>query len=65
MPSPLQDVESVLALVEEETLRPPLGGDPEEEVERPQVLHRGLALKGDDRALDESALDAVSTMTST
>jgi hypothetical protein len=33
--SPLQDVKGVLALVEEETLRPPLYGDPEEVVKRP------------------------------
>jgi hypothetical protein len=30
--SPLQDVENILALVEEETLRPSLGGDLEEVV---------------------------------
>jgi hypothetical protein len=40
--SPLQDVDGVLALVEEETLRPALGGDVEEVVNRPQVLHREL-----------------------
>jgi hypothetical protein len=45
--------ESVLALVEEETLRPTLGGDAEEVVEGPQVLHRELPLKGVDRALKE------------
>jgi hypothetical protein len=33
--SPLQDVESVLALVEEETLRLSLGGDAEEVMKRP------------------------------
>jgi hypothetical protein len=33
--SPLQNVESVLLLVEEETLSLPLGSDPEEAVERP------------------------------
>jgi hypothetical protein len=33
--SPLQDVDSVLALVKEETLRPVLGGDAEEVVEGP------------------------------
>jgi hypothetical protein len=33
--SPLQDVESVLALVEEETLRPAIGGDAKEVVKRP------------------------------
>jgi hypothetical protein len=51
--SPLQDVESVLALVEEETLRPPLDGDLEE-VKRPHVLNRELALKSGDRALKKS-----------
>jgi hypothetical protein len=49
--SPLQDVNGVLALVEDETLRPTIGGDAEEVVEGPQVLHRELPLKGDDRAL--------------
>jgi hypothetical protein len=49
--SPLQDVDGVLALVEEEILRPVLGGDAEEVVEGPQVLHHELPLKGDDRAL--------------
>jgi hypothetical protein len=48
--SPLQDVEGVLALVKKETLRPLLGDDAEEVVEMPQVLHRELTLKGDDRA---------------
>jgi hypothetical protein len=33
--SSLQDVKGVLALVEEETLRPPLGGNAEEVAERP------------------------------
>jgi hypothetical protein len=49
--SPLQDVDCVLALVEEETLRPALSSDAEEVVKRPQVLHRELPLKGDDRVL--------------
>jgi hypothetical protein len=49
--SPLQDVDGVLALVEEETLRPKFGGDVKEVLERPQVLHRELPLKGDDCAL--------------
>jgi hypothetical protein len=48
--SPLQDVDCVLALVEEETLRPALGGDAEEVVKGLQVHHE-LPLKGDDRAL--------------
>jgi hypothetical protein len=45
----LQDFDGVLALVEEEILRPALNVDAEE-VEGPQVLHRELSLKGDDRA---------------
>jgi hypothetical protein len=49
--SPLQDVDGVLVLVEEETLWPALGGDAEEVVKGPQVLHRELPLKGTDRAL--------------
>jgi hypothetical protein len=49
--SPLQDVDGILALVEEETLGPALGGDAEEVAEGPQVLHRKLPLKGNDRAL--------------
>jgi hypothetical protein len=49
--SRLQDVECVLALVEEETLRPSFGGDLEEVVEKSQVLHRELALRSDNRAL--------------
>jgi hypothetical protein len=53
--SMLQDVEGVLALLEEETLRPPLCGDPEEVVERPQVLHHELALNSDDRAQKEGS----------
>jgi hypothetical protein len=40
--------------VEEETLRTPLGDDPEEVVERPQVLHCELELKRDDRVLKKS-----------
>jgi hypothetical protein len=48
--SPLQDVNGVPALVQEETLRPTLGGDAME-VKRPQVLHRKLPQKGDNRAL--------------
>jgi hypothetical protein len=50
---PARSSESVLALVEEETLRPALGGDAEEVVEGPQVLHRELPLKGVDHALKE------------
>jgi hypothetical protein len=49
--SPLQDIDGVLALVEEDTLRPVLDGDAEEVVEGPQVLHREIPLKGDDRVL--------------
>jgi hypothetical protein len=49
--SPLQVVDGVLALVEEETLRPALGGDAKEVVKRPQVLHPELPLNSDDRAL--------------
>jgi hypothetical protein len=49
--SPLQDVNGVLALVEEETLRSALDGDTEEVVKRPRVLHRELPLKGGDHAL--------------
>jgi hypothetical protein len=47
----LQDVEGVLALVEEETLRPLLGSYTEEVVERSEVLHRKLVLISDDCAL--------------
>jgi hypothetical protein len=47
----LQDVDGILAQVEEDTLRPALGGDAEEVVEGPQVLHRELLQRGDDRAL--------------
>jgi hypothetical protein len=36
----LQDVDGVLALVEEETLRPALGGAAEEVAKGPRVLHR-------------------------
>jgi hypothetical protein len=49
--SPLQDVESVLALVEEETMRSSLGGDAKEVMKRPYVLHRELPLKGSYRVL--------------
>jgi hypothetical protein len=38
-------------LVEEETLRPVLGGDAKEVVKRYQIIHRELSLKDDDRAL--------------
>jgi hypothetical protein len=48
--SPLQDVNGVLALVEEEILRPALAGDAEEVAKKPQV-HRELPLKGANRAL--------------
>jgi hypothetical protein len=34
--SPLQDVDGILALMEEETLRPALGGDTEKVVEGPR-----------------------------
>jgi hypothetical protein len=46
----LQDVDDVLALVQEDTLGPAFGSDAEK-VERPQVLHRKLLLEGDDGAL--------------
>jgi hypothetical protein len=46
-----QDVDGVLALVKENTLVPTLGGDAEEVVERPQVLHHELPLEGDDREM--------------
>jgi hypothetical protein len=49
--SPLQNVDGVLALVQEETLGPVFSGDAEEVMERPQVLHRKLPLEGNDRAL--------------
>jgi hypothetical protein len=52
--SPLQDVEGILVLVKKKAIGPPLHGDPEEVVERVEVLHRKLALKGGDRALKES-----------
>jgi hypothetical protein len=51
--SPLQDVDVVLALVEEETLRLALGGDAEEVVKGPEVLHGEFPLKGDNRAVKE------------
>jgi hypothetical protein len=51
--SPLQDVDSVLALVKEETLGSALGSDAEEVVEGPQVLHRKLQLESGDRALEK------------
>jgi hypothetical protein len=41
---PLQNVDGVLTLVQEETLGPPFGNDAEEVMERPQVLHRKLPL---------------------
>jgi hypothetical protein len=63
--SPLQDVDGVLALVEEETLRPALGGDAEEVVEGPQVLHRELPLMGEIVRCRRSAFEAVGTMSST
>jgi hypothetical protein len=47
----LQDVNGVLALEKEETLRLALGGEAEEVVKRPQVLRRELPLKGVDCAL--------------
>jgi hypothetical protein len=49
--SPLQDVDGVLWLVVEETLRPALGGDAEKVVKRPLILHHELPLKGVDCAL--------------
>jgi hypothetical protein len=49
--SPLQDVDDVLTLMQEETLGPVLGSDAEEVMERPQVLHRKLPLEGDDGAV--------------
>jgi hypothetical protein len=49
--SPLQDVDGVMALVEEETLMPTLDGDAKELVKRPHVLHRELPLEGDDCVL--------------
>jgi hypothetical protein len=51
--SPLQDVEDVLTLMQEETLGPAFGSDAEEVMEGSQVLHRKLPLKGDDYALQE------------
>jgi hypothetical protein len=48
---PARDVDGVLALVKEETLGPAFSGDADEVVKRPQVLHRELPLKGNDRAL--------------
>jgi hypothetical protein len=49
--SPFQDVDGLLALVKEENLGPTFGGNAEEVVKGPQVLHRKLSLEGDDRAL--------------
>jgi hypothetical protein len=51
--TPLQNGKGVLALVKEETLEAPLHGDPEEVVERTEVLHRELTLKDGDRVLEE------------
>ena len=51
--SPLQDVEGVLTLMLEETLRLAFDSDAEEVMEGPQVLHRKLLLEGDDCALQE------------
>jgi hypothetical protein len=49
--NPLQNVDGVLTLVQEETLGPAFGSDAVEVMERPQVLHRKLPLEGDDSAL--------------
>jgi hypothetical protein len=57
--SPLQDVESILALVEEETLRSAFSDDAKEVVKRPQVVHRELPLL----CYRRSAIDVMSTMT--
>jgi hypothetical protein len=47
--STFKDVDGVLPLVEEQTLGTSLDGDPQEVVERPEVLHRKLPLEtGDD-----------------
>jgi hypothetical protein len=62
---PLQDVKDVFALVKEKALGAPLHDDLEEMVEQTQVLHRELALKGDDRVLEEATLDVMSTISST
>jgi hypothetical protein len=51
--SPLQNVDGVLTLVQEETLGPAFGSDSEEVVERLQILHREFPMEGDDRALQE------------
>jgi hypothetical protein len=37
--------------MQEETLGPAFGGDAEEVMERPQVLHHELPLEGNDRTL--------------
>jgi hypothetical protein len=42
--------------MEKEILRPPLGSDPEEIVERPFVLHRECALKSGERVLKKSGI---------
>jgi hypothetical protein len=49
--SSLQNVDGVLALVQEETQRPTFGGDADKVMERSQVLHCKLPLEGDDCAL--------------
>ena len=49
--SPLQDVDGVLRLVVEETLRQALSGDADKVVKRPQILYHELPLKGVDCAL--------------
>lgn len=45
-----------MELVEEETLRPPFSGDPEEVVERPHALHHKLVFKGHDHALKKGII---------
>jgi hypothetical protein len=63
--SPLQNVDGVLALVEEETLRPALGGDVEEVVEGPRFFIANSRCRATIVRCRRSAVDAVSTMSST
>jgi hypothetical protein len=49
--SPFQDADGILVLVKEYTLGPVFGGNAEEVVEGPHVLHRKLLPEGDDHAL--------------
>jgi hypothetical protein len=49
----LQDIDDVPALVAAQALRPPLNDYPEKVVERTQVLHRELTMKGNNHVLEK------------